>query len=210
MTEMNLDNPIAVDGYSTKPVGTFCGLTQVGADRIYGYVALAGHGLMALSGKFSGNPWELATGLSWASSSAAMAIWPGRKWTLGYVGITVIFGSITLAIGSAHKDHNIGHLVFSTLAVVRSAFLLCNEKRFPNSPTWQYISRNKKELNGSIAFPSRMGLLIDGVLNGQPLIAAAAVLYQICDLSLIASGRAQKRTHAIMAKQARVHESRQK
>jgi len=205
MAETNLDTSTPVAGYSAKAVGTFCGLTQKGADRIYGYVALVGHGLMALSGKFSGNPWELATGLSWASSSAAMAIWPGRKWPIRYVGITVIFGSITLAIGSANKDHNIGHLVFSTLGVMRSAFLLCDEKRFPESPTWQFISRNKKELNGSIAFPSLLGLLIDGVLNGQPLIVAAAVLYQICDLSLIASGRAQKRTAAI---QSRARESR--
>ncbi len=185
-----------------RGTASFMGVTQANADRIYGYVALTGHGLMALSGKFSGNPWEMATGLSWASSSLAIALWPGRSWTIKYIGVTVIFGSVTLAIGSMNKEHNAGHLVFSALAVTRSAFLLFDAKKYPESKVWKYISRNKKELNGLIAFPSRLGLLVDGLRNHQPLIAAAAVLYQICDLALIASGRAEKRQKTLDARAA--------
>ncbi len=188
--------PEIVAQLSGKACATFCGMTSGTASRIYGWLAVTGHGCMGLSGKFTGNPWEMTTGVAWTAGSLAMALCPMKRWTLGFMGATVILGATTLGIGAVlHKEHYTGQLIFCSLAVARSALLLCDKNRFfPHSPVWQSVCENKKEINGSIALPSRLGLLIDGALNGQVLIGVAAVLYQVCDFCLFASGRADKRT----------------
>lgn len=194
-----LNTPKQVGSITGIAKSRYLGLTHAWADRVYGGFALLGHTCMALSGKFTGNPYEIATGILWGSSSAAMFLFPGKNWTIKMVGATVITGSISLMLGSLHKDHHLGQMIFGSLAITRSAILLFDPSKF-KSPTLKTIFKYKKELNGGIAAPSRLGLSIDAMLNGgQGWISLAAVLYQICDTSLIASGQTQKRDTLIQA-----------
>lgn len=199
MSGIELKEPVQVGSLRGKAEATFCGITQKQAEFTYGLLALTGHAFLGISGKFSGSGWLMATGALWVSNSIALMVWPGKAATMKYVAVTVILGSATLAVDALHKEHYAGQLTFCALAVTRNALLLCDEKRFPNSTKWRFICRNRKEINGSVGFPSRVGLLVDGILNHEYLVAGAAILYQICDLNMIISGRAQKRTAALKA-----------
>lgn len=126
-----------------------------------------------------------------------MTLYPGNDTARKTMAVATIVGSASLAVGSVlYKDHYAGHLVFCALAVARCSFLLLNNQNY-RSPILQFTARNQKELNAGIGFPSRFGLLADGILNHQPLVAAAAVVYQVCDFCLFAAGRAGKRALAL-------------
>ncbi len=199
MNQPNFDNPTPAGSLDGKAKGKFLGITntqyEIGANiaAFAGNIAIFSNGWTGNSG--TRNWFEMTAGGLFFCTNLIMIFWRGEnKNPIKGSGTLGMIGGIFMAVGALGKQHPVPQIIYSVIVSARCGLLLMDNQEKPGGyRAVNFLRRHKRELFGATGLPTRIPLLISGIVNYEPRAIIAAIAYIGHDTAMICGGRAHKR-----------------